>query len=356
MYKVNDEALSLLDMEIQSFQHTDSVWTWSSSKTGKVSLWLPYFDRVEPSRTRDKDTFRFVFKGGEITAALKRIEFIMLYGASGHIPIEFLDRLSVYRIPLMIHRRNMPSPYLFFPDAGADPKDVLTHQVVFRENKIRSTYIARTLIAARFRSMEYLIPISDTVWKKLTKCRSVTAIRLLEAEVTQRYWSAFYFRLGLNGEVVRRDREHPVNKALNAASYFVSGILLRWVLFHKLSPEHGYLHEQTAYPSLVFDLIEPYRYLFEQAVLGAHPHGGLSEGDWLTGKTISYLKETLEEPAYVPATRQTVRKKNLLHGGVMALRAYLIGDMKRLVIPVERKKQGGRPLKVSFKMPGGLKE
>jgi CRISPR/Cas system-associated endonuclease Cas1 len=204
--------------------------------------------------------------------------------------------------------------------------------------------------------MEYLIPVADTVYQKLSKARSVTAIRLLEAEVTARYWKAYYQRLGLDEAVARRDREHPVNKALNAASYFVSGVLLRWVLFHKLSPEHGYLHEQTAYPSLVFDLIEPYRYVFEQAVLEAHPHGGLSEGDWLTGKTISYLKETLEEPAYVPVTRQTVRKKNLLHGVVMALRAYLVDDMKRLVIPVEGKKQGGRPLKVSFKMPGGLKE
>lgn len=84
--------------------------------------------------------------------------------------------------------------------------------------------------------------------------------------------------------------------------------------------------------------------------------GGLTEGDWLTGKSISYLKETLEEPAYVPATRQTVRKKNLLHGVVLALRSYLVGDMKRLVIPVEGKKAGGRPIKVSFNMPGGLKE
>lgn len=343
-------------MEIQAFQHADSIWTWPSSKSGKLSLWLPYFDRVEPARTREKDCFRFVYKGGEVSIPLKRVEFIMLYGASGYLPVEFLDRLSVYRIPLMIHRRNMPSPYLFFPDAGADPRDVLSQQILYRANQIRSVYIARTLIAARFRSMEYLIPVADSVYQKLARYRSVDEIRRLEAEVTARYWGAFYARLDLDEEVIRRDRSHPVNKALDAASYFVSGLILRWVLFHKLSPEHGYLHVQTSYPSLVFDLIEPYRYLFEQAVLEAHPQGGLTEGDWLTAKAIGYLKETLEEPAYVPVTRQTVRKKNLLHGGVMALRAYLVGDMARLVMPVEGKKQGGRPVKVSFRMPGGLKE
>ncbi|MGR5421480.1 CRISPR-associated endonuclease Cas1 [Vibrio sp. PNB22_4_1] len=342
-------------MEISAYQHHDSIWTWKSTKNGKVSLWLPYFDRVEPSKIRKKDHYRFIYKGGEISASLSKIEFIMFYGASGHIPVEFLDKLASYRIPLMIHRRNMPSPYLFFPDSGNDSSDVLSRQILARENGIKSVYIARTLIHARFRSMEYLITIAPSYYTKLKHCRTIDTVRVLEAEITARYWKAYFKRLGLEEDMIRRDKGHPVNRALDAASYFVSGILLRWVLFHKLSPEHGYLHVQTTYPSLVFDLMEPYRYLFEKALLEVMPKGGLAEGAMLTGAVINKLKITLDEPVYVPITRQTVRAKNLYHGVVLGLRAYLVKDMVRFVVPVAGEKSGGRPLKVSFKMPGGMK-
>ena len=60
----------------------------------------------------------------------------------------------------------------------------------------------------------------------------------------------------------------------------------------------------------------------------------------------------LEETVYVPATRQVVRRKNLLHGNVLALRAYLAGDMRRFIVPAEGERSGGRPLKVSFRLPG----
>ena len=279
----------------------------------------------------------------------------MLYGASGHLPIDFLDKLASYKIPLMIHRRNMPSPYLFFPDSGNDSNDILSKQILTRANATKSTYIARTLIRARFRSMEYLIPIAQSYYLQLNKYRSITEIRILEAEVTARYWKAYFKNLDFDADMIRRDKSHPVNRALDAASYFLSGILLRWILFHKLSPEHGYLHVQTTYPSLIFDLIEPYRYIFEKALIEVFPKGGLCEGTLLTGALINQVKKHLATPVYVPATRQTVNTKNLYHGIVLALRAYLCNDMNRFIIPVAGEKNGGRPLKVTFKMPGGMK-
>ncbi len=342
-------------MEINESQHPDSVWTWKSSAKSKVSLWLPYFDGIEKTKSRIQDHYRFLYKGGEIYISLKHIDFIMLYGASGILPIDFLDKLASYRIPLMIHRRNMPSPYLFFPDAGNDSKDILSAQICARENQIKTTYIAKTLTAARFHSMEYLITIPSSYFYKLRQCRSVTDVRTIESEITRRYWRAYFRSIGLNDEMIRRDRGHPVNKALNAASFFISGILLRWILFHKLSPEHGYLHEQTTYPSLVFDLIEPYRYIFEKALLSAAPKGGLMESSTMTGAVINQIKKEFEEAVYVPATRQLVRRKNLLHGIVLGLRAYLNKEMKRFVIPIEGARESGRPMKISFKMPGGIK-
>ena len=70
--------------------------------------------------------------------------------------------------------------------------------------------------------------------------------------------------------------------------------------------------------------------------------------------TLSALKSGLEKIVYVPATRQSVRRKNLLHGAGLALRAYLAGDMRRFVIPVAGERKGGRPPKVSYRLPGDI--
>ena len=39
----------------------------------------------------------------------------MLYGASGELPLPFLDELSNKKISLLIHRRNLADPYVFTP-------------------------------------------------------------------------------------------------------------------------------------------------------------------------------------------------------------------------------------------------
>ena len=104
---------------------------------------------------------------------------------------------------------------------------------------------------------------------------------------------------------------------------------------------------------LVYDLMEPARCMIEAAVARAHENAGCED---LTKRTLSQLKTSLEAVVYVPATRQYVRRKNLLHGGVLALRAYLNGDMRRLAFPVEGSRRGGRPVKVSYRLPGDIPE
>ena len=52
----------------------------------------------------------------------------------------------------------------------------------------------------------------------------------------------------------------------------------------------------------------------------------------LTAASLAYLKDFVEGKVFVAETHQWVRRKNLLHGSVLALRAYLIGDMETLVV------------------------
>jgi CRISPR-associated endonuclease Cas1 len=338
-------------MEINKFQHPDSIWTWRPNRRkNKVSLWLPYFQEVERLPKGKGDRYRFVYKGGEVTCHLKEIEFLMFYGASGELSLEFLDRLNEYGIPLMIHRRNMHRPFVFFPERSSDDANVLTTQILARENQTRRCYIARVLVLERLRNFAPFLSISRFTESRLKKARDIETIRSIEAQASRRYWKKWFAELGFP-DLGRRNRQHPANEALNAGSFFLYGILLRWILFHKLSPCHGFMHKPTTYPALVYDLMEPYRYLIEDSVKEACSSAKEDLSN-LTGITFSCMKAAFEKEVYVPATRQTVREKNLLHGVVLALRSYLIGESKRLVLPVRGRKKGGRPPKVGFRLPG----
>jgi len=296
------------------------------------------------------DKYCFTYNGGTLEARLRDVDFIMLYGASGDLPVAFLDALNTKKIPIIIHRRNLSDPYLFLPTYHSDRQDILTAQILARQNDIKATYVARVLLRARLKKMNQTITVSESTKKSLMACRSIVGLRSIEAQVTKRYWRAYYRQIGLQG-ITRRDRSEPINQALNAGSLFLSGVVLRWVLYHRLSPQHGFLHVQSSYPSLVYDLIEPFRFVIEEAALQAFKETTTEQK--LVAYTIEIMKDLLDQQVYVPATKQTVQRKNTIHGAVLALRAYLIGDMTRFVLPAEGIKVGGRPIKVSYRLPGG---
>lgn len=324
-------------MELTEKQHQDFIWTWPSThRKGKASLWLPYFQGVTKLGRGKPFQYKFSYNGGEFQADLRKIDFIMFYGASGDISLEFLDDLSKLDILFTIHRRQMTAPFIFHSSktSNSGKHDVLTKQILARENEIRSSYVAKTLVRERIKSMKDYIEISEAKYKRLKSLRSVDLIRSTEAEASNAFWRTYYSRMDLY-ELSRRDREHPVNQALNAGSMFLAGIMLRWILFHKLSPSHGFLHVRTSFDSLVYDLIEPYRYLIEESVQKAYQEVGLEDNKLLTAKSLNNLKIGLKRPIYCPQTKQEVREKALLHGIVLSLRSYLIGDSKRFVIPTK---------------------
>lgn len=174
----------------------------------------------------------------------------------------------------------------------------------------------------------------------------------LESHAAREYWTLFFRKLGEEG--VSRRSDHPINSALDATSHFLSGLTLRWVLFHGLSPAHGYLHTQTGYLALVYDLMELFRWWSEKAVFDAVEAGGLDD---LTARSIERLKDALAEAVHTEPTRQNVYRKTLIHGAVISLRHYLTGSMRFFLPPVEESpKQRGRKRNVSYTLPGQIWE
>ena len=329
---------------MNELQHPDSIWTWSSSgRKSKASLWIPYLQSMSKVKGR-KGSWDVIFNGGNFRIDLNKVEVILFYGASGDLPLTFLDDLAVRRIPALFHRRNLPDPYVFVPAVRRDDSDILTAQVIARQNAIKTCFIAKTLVRERFKAT--MFPISDSFYWRLTKIRDVKNIRLVEAHQSKTYWQRYFAELGHPS--THRRSENPISAALDAGSFFLYGIILRWVLMHKMSPAHGFLHVTTGYPSLVFDLMEPYRYIIEKAVAKCVTNNSKD----FTKTTLSEIKIALDEVVYAPSHRTLVRRKNLLHGAVLSLRSYLLGETKRLVLPTEGARVGGRPPKMSYKLPG----
>lgn len=333
-------------------QHPDSIWTWKSARNRRrASLWVPYLSSITKIKAKG---WQLEYRGGTLDVYPDQVDTIMFYGASGELPLAFIDDMAQQKVVLLIHRRNIATPVCFFVGQRSDEVDILSAQIKCRENKTRQCYLARTFIAARFRSVENILPVPAHHFRQLARLRDIDEIRSWEATHSRLYWDRYFEGLGYPD--TNRRTKNPLSAALDAGSMFLAGILLRWILVHKLSPMHGYLHIRTEYTALVYDLMEPSRYMIEMALERAIHKWDGKAGDALTAFTLSALKQILDETVYVSATRQFVRRKNLLHGAVLSLRAYLIGDMRRFVLPVEDKPKGGRPVKVSFKMPGGRKQ
>ena len=328
-----------------------NVWVSRWNYRGKASVWIPYLVSIKRVK-KGVPIYHVAFNGGQLEIDLRKFEFIMLYGACGDLSLEFLDDLNKHKIILTIHRRNISDNLIFTPQSLSSKEDVLSSQILFRKNQKKLVYISRRLIQERVKSMNWIEDFHKEEIKKFNKLNSLSSLRSMEAVLTKRYWAKFYKDLDLD---INRREGHPVNSALDACSNFLSGIVLRWVLFHKLSPSHGYLHQQTTCNSLVYYLMEPFRYIIEQAVFYACMDAGQGKEDKFVAYSLERMKSLLLEPIYSPRLRQKMARRGLLHGSVLSLRSYLLGGTKKLVLPNEGSKvTGGRKINVSYRIPGAV--
>lgn len=314
----------------------------STGKPRRVPMWLPYLQNI---KEHPKGTFTFEYNGGSETTTLDTVQSIMIYGDSDtplHIPT--LDKIARSGIPIIIHRRNMAQPIYITGGLRPDPQDTISKQLILRNRSRNKRHIARQLLQAKFRSCSWLIPPEH-----LPLYASIESLRNIEAKHAKKYWDAYFSTLGYP-QFTRRGNNDG-RQALDAASKFIVGILLRWITYHHLSPYHGFLHEPTDYPALAYDLMEPNRGTFDRILLQAWKRGNVPSNRWLaTG--INALKNAMNEKVYTGLTRQIVTRQELLHGEVLSLKYYLLGKQRKFLIPSESKPNGGRPPKVNFLLYG----
>jgi len=319
-------------------------------KKRKQYLWLPYTSVIEP---KDKNLF-VEYKGGELEIEWKNIHSIMFYGQCRDFPQKFLEKCAFYKIPVVIHRRNMPRAVFISPTLSPDYEKILFHQILFRENKKKKAYIAKKLLSAKFKSMQWLIEQKQDPLYRIT---DIDLMLQKEAFHARCYWKKYYQLLNLKEQQRRSPaKDNFTKQCLDAVSKFTSSIILRWILYHNLNPYYGFLHKPTDYPSLVYDLIEPYRGYFDKVVFNSleeiKKKNEETDQVKIIGYTIEQVKDFLDSEVYVEATRQIATFQELLHGIVLALRTYLLKETKRFVVPLPSSPKKGRPIKSGYLLYG----
>ncbi len=305
--------------------------------------WFPY-----PSEIKVKTKYITIeYKGGEFSGPIQDLSSILLYGSTCPLKQDFIDLCSRHKIPVCIHYRNRHQVTYIISQSISGKEDIITKQILFRENTHKRTYISRMILIAKFKSMSWLVPIPLA---KLSK-KIIDDMIQTEAQHARIYWDRYYSGLGYPEET-RRGR-NKISSALDAVSKFVSSIILRYVVFHNMSPYHAYIHKPTEYPSLLYDLMEPYRGVIEKSIfkkfkdLPEHT----KDADYV-GIAIATVEELLDTKFYTEPTRQIVTFQELLHGIVLALRSYLLGESHRFMIPLIAKPSGGRPKKTGYSLYG----
>lgn len=332
-----------MDIEIEHLPHPKGIWT---PIKGQRIWYFPYLQHIE--RLKGNQGWLVSYNGGEEIVELKKADTLMFYGTPGSLPLALLDECAKYGVTVVVQRTHIANPFVGGGSNRLDRDDLLTQQILRRENAKQSAYLARQLIRRKVLAQSWLLRPSDSTLSKIAQSRSVEGVRLVEAQAARRYWAAYFSALGLDEG---RRQNGTVQASLNAGCRYLSGIVLRWVQAHSLSPAHGYLHVQTNYPALVADLMEPYRYCVDRPIFDLYQRAG----EINPAAAVSAIKAYLAEQVTVEPTRQQVYRRGLLHGSVLALRHYLNGQMRRFIPPYEVDKTQGRKQKHSYKLIGEIR-
>jgi len=319
-----------------------------SKKLKDDYLWIPYCKDISKIKT----AWLIKFQGGEIEVALQSLSHVAFFGISdGEIPIRFIFECEKYNVQLAFYTRNASKRFIL-SNPGRQGTDILTLQINSRSDERRLNYLGRVILKNKLQSKKLIFP--KYVLPQLDASMSIPDLRISEAKSAKVYWKGFYSSLQVRD--CSRKTKHPLNQMLNAGYFFLSTSMIRWLHHYGFSVFHGFLHSSTRYEALVWDLIEPYRFIVEKAVIEVWQEQTKTEysDDELVRLTITRITEMLNtQVVWVHSTQQYVKLKSVLQGAVLALRAYLLGD-QHFVLPLPSAKKGGRPPKVSYILPGQI--
>ena len=223
---------------------------------------------------------------------------IVIDGHSGYVSLQALHWLSNNKVPLFVMNYDGTLISSVLP-----PSVTQAHlrgaQFQAAADSTRKFEIAHALVQAKInRSLEVLewlteaydiekeAEITKREAARLPKAKNTVELRSVEARVALRYWEAYRQCLpeglrfkGRLADGTNANASDAVNLCLNYGFGFLQGEVRMTINTIGLESAVGFLHDSAEYQtkeSLVFDLMEPYRFLIDLVVLQAFGTGKLN--------------------------------------------------------------------------------
>jgi CRISPR-associated protein Cas1 len=217
---------------------------------------------------------------------------LVIDARSGYLSIGGLRRLAKEQVPIFLTEPDGSILYSILPPAPLKP-DVRIAQVQAANDSKRKFTIAHALVKAKIaRSLQVLdwlaqrydiereVRTTKHETMKLPYASLVAQLRTLEGRTALGYWTAiqkilpksleFHTRMSSIRLQRSNNANDPVNTFLNWGYAYLEGELRRAVNSVGLEAGIGFLHVTADYQTkeaLIFDLIEPYRWIVDLSVL-----------------------------------------------------------------------------------------
>jgi CRISPR-associated protein Cas1 len=234
----------------------------------------------------------------------RRMEYdsIILENCTGHVSLAALRWLSKHNIPIFFLDFDGSIISSILPPAPIKA-DMRVAQIQTANDLEKKFTIARALVQAKIaRSLQVLdwlgqrydiqreAQVTKREAARLAKAATVNQLRTVEGRVALHYWKAFRHALPeslhFEGRMTtshNNNASDATNAALNYSYGFIKILCRMAINSVGLEPAVGYLHETSVHQtaeSLVYDLMEPYRWLADLCVIQAFETGALNVNDF----------------------------------------------------------------------------
>lgn len=265
---------------------------------------------------------------------------IIIEGHSGYVSLQALHWLSRNDIPVFVMNYEGSIISSLLPPMPVKP-DLRIAQIKAVDNTEKKLHIAKGLVHAKLtRSLQVLDWLAEsydikrevqkvrTEALKLPKATSTAGFRTVEGHTAQRYWEAFRkvlpTSLKFDGRITKSgnyNASDPANLALNYGYGFLQGEIRMALNSVGFEAGVGFLHDSADYQtkeSLVFDLMEPYRFLIDLCVLQAFGTGKLSaESFYFVESDYRYMFELDAKGEFLRILREAFNSGVKYKGKVM---------------------------------------
>jgi CRISPR-associated protein Cas1 len=227
---------------------------------------------------------------------------IIIDGHSGYISLQGLHWLSRNKVPVFVLNYDGSLISSILPPMPIKA-DLRAAQIKAASDTQKKSIIAKALVQAKIaRSLQVLdwlserhdlgrdVQLATRDASRLDRATTVRDVRSIEGRAALRYWEAFRKTIpesfDFHGRMTtthQNNASDPVNLALNYAYGVLEGECRRAINGVGLESAVGFLHDFSGYQtkqSLVYDLMEPFRWLADVSVIQAIEAGALDLPDF----------------------------------------------------------------------------